>query len=246
MERYSQVVVCATQRSGSTMVCEDLSLIGCGHPNEYFLKWKPKKGVDWARELDAIVEKHSVDDRFAVKIMANQLRDIDACLATFLEASDFPRFAHFATAFKDALWVWVRRSDLLGQAISHYVAMNTGTYHAIRRKIGFIPGRSKPLSTISYRDVPYNFDKIVREWNTFMHQDLLWSEFFRQNGIEPVVVNYEEAVEEAGRLKYLARIAGLTGTELCDPLPARNLLRMPGGINEELRARVVEDLFKTI
>lgn len=244
VENYSQVVICATQRSGSTMVCEDLNLVGCGNPNEYFLNWKPKKGVDWEKELDAILEKRSVDGRFAVKIMANQLRDIDACLATFQPASDYRRYPHLTTFFKDALWIYVYRDDLLGQAISHYVARNTGTYHAIRRRIGFIPGRSKSASNIKDATVPYDFKEIVREWDAFVHQNLLWSEFFRDNGIKPLVVNYEKATGDEGRLEYLAKLAGQTGIVLPDPLPARNLLRMPGNINKELRARVVEDLFK--
>jgi len=77
------IVICATQRCGSTMVVEDMRATGVlGVPEEYFIPWKTSnEDIDWSQQLRQIEKKSSTDNGVAaVKIMANQLLDIENCL----------------------------------------------------------------------------------------------------------------------------------------------------------------------
>ena len=67
------IVVCGTQRCGSTMVCEDLHLTGVlGRPEEYFLILDPTKG-DVSQQDFAMLKKELDRQRiFGVKLMGNQ------------------------------------------------------------------------------------------------------------------------------------------------------------------------------
>lgn len=241
-----KIVVCGTQRCGSTMVCEDLQLAGFGRPNEYFLPWKPSANLNWSAELEKIETKATANDCCAFKIMANQLRDIDACFQTFRQPGAHRRFPHLMSYLDEAVWIYVRRLDLVDQAVSHYIAQQTGTYHAIKRASGFIPGKAQLSEKLVSVEVPYDFQSIMREWYAFAQQNLIWEEFFRSNQIAPIALNYEEAATPEGRVSYLDKMSAVVGSELPEDLPARNLVKLPNEYNVQLREQFIEDLFSRV
>ena len=128
------VVICATQRSGSTMVCDDFISTGIlGNPKEYFdsivADYRAKKILPSSDDLNIIKNAStSVNSVSAVKVMANQFSGIgniykDLGLVEGKGALGFYEF------YKDSIWIKLVRRDSVGQAISRYVAKETNIYH---------------------------------------------------------------------------------------------------------------------
>ena len=62
--------------------------------------------------------------------MANQVPQVDGCLASVVAPAGAGLYPHFAAAFPDAKWVWLRRDDVVSQAISRIMSQQTGINHA--------------------------------------------------------------------------------------------------------------------
>jgi len=224
------------------MICEDITNSGVmGKPEEWFLSWNPEENKDWRTELLAVKAKGSTENGiFAVKLMANQLRQIDACLSGLVGASESGPYPHLRELLKNAAWIWVRRQDTVDQAISHYVAQKRGIYHTVAKTSGFVPGSSVTTEGFSRRDVdiPYDFQAILSEWSRIERDNLVWRSFFNDTGIEPMIIWYEEANENVAAV--IARHAGLVGDIRMAP---RNLVKMPSSRNKELKRQFLSDLF---
>lgn len=243
------IIICGTQRCGSTMVCEDLASTGVlGKPEEHFLSWVPKRHVDWQAEFRAARTRGSSPNGISAhKMMANQLRNIDACLATFLKPAQAVAYPHLMAAFPDALWVWIRRRDVLGQALSHIVAKATGVFHAVKKTSGFLPGSAMTEAGFQSKtfDVPYDFQAVMQEWHLINRGNLVWEAFFELNGIAPVCLEYEVASTPDGRHAYLHDIADRLGVRI-GAIGERNLSKLNHGISREFRARAFKDLLERI
>lgn len=237
----TKLLVCATQRSGSTLACEDLSNAGLlGKPNEWFIPWNPKTRKDWASELEVVKEKGTTANGvFSAKLMANQIRAVDTCLSTFVEPTASEPFPHLRTLFNNALWVWVRRRNTIDQAISHYLAKTSGVYHVVNVPKGFVPGSSITAMKAEEKlsEVPYDFQSIMQEWYVIQRDNLIWESFFGEAGISPFVVWYEQYPDNLAKL-----VATEMGIEANIAPPQRNLVKMPSQRNEEIRRRFVSDL----
>lgn len=225
------------------MVCEDMVRTGVlGHPNEYFAPFRPDAGKDWQAELAALRERGATPNGVTgAKLMANQLASVERCLATFCEpgAGTHP---HVLSAFRDAKWVWVRRRDTLGQAISLFLAEQSGIYHVAAGESELKRGASVHLSNFDERtagDVTYNYEAILQRWNWFRTQDFRWDRFFALNQLEPLVIYYEDAAQEtvAGQI---AEFAGVPLTNLGGP---RAYVKLPSARNDVVRERFLADLF---
>jgi len=240
IEPYSQIVVCATQRSGSTMVCEDITNSGIlGKPEEWFLSWNPEQKKDWQSELDAVKAKGSTENGiFSVKLMANQLRHVDACLSGIIEPGSDGPYPHLRGLFRDAVWVWVRRQDTVDQAISHYIAKKRGVYHTVEKTSGFVPGSSVTTKGFKDKDIPYGFQEILSEWSRVERDNLVWNSFFDETGISPYVIWYEHAPKNAA-----VGVAAHFWMDRQIETKPRNLVKLPSRRNMEIRKRFLADLF---
>ncbi len=234
------VIVCTTQRSGSTMVCEDMARMGIGKPNEYFLSWIGKESSDWLAELKVMQERHVVNGVFAFKIMANQIRRIDMKLATVFDPLDDGPFPHFRAAFPGAEWIHIQREDGVDQAISHFLASRSGVYHMVNGEGDFVPGASMNKAAIDEKliDVPYDFKALIDEWHRQQSGRLLWTEFFRSTGINPLPIVYENY--DVNALRSFGR---LIGVELQAEKGKRNLTKMPGSRNQKIKTQFLLDVF---
>lgn len=236
---YKQIVVCATQRSGSTMICEDLTNAGLGRPEEWFLSWNPEARMNWAAELETVKARGTTPNGiFAAKLMADQLRNVDACLSGFTAPETSGPYPHLRSLFRNAIWVWVRRQDTVDQAISHYMAQKRGFYHAVSRTSGFVPGSAVTIDRLDERDteVAYDFEAIHSEWAKIERDNLIWRYFFDRTGISPLLIWYEYAPENAALT--VAPYFEVT----VDPKP-RNLVKLPSRRNDDLKSRFLADLF---
>lgn len=242
-----KIVVAAVQRSGSTMICDDMTRTGVlGRPEEWFLSWQSRSGCDWSAELEAVRQRGTTDNGvFAVKLMANQLAGTDRRLATFLPAArgTHPHLLRFLNS-EETTWVWVRRRDTLAQAISHYLAKQSGVYHIRKSNAGFLPGAAVFEPTFREKtagEPPYDFAAILREWHILAQHEMVWQQFFDLNAIAPTVFWYEDLVAlDAGPvIASLVRLARPDG----DP-SKRNIAKLPPERNDTIRARFLADLFR--
>lgn len=127
------IVLCATQRCGSTLIVEDMrNTEVLGQPKEWFLSWsRPMKETDWSKSFQNVCAKaKGANDVSAVKIMTDQLFSIEKRLATFVQCDGAGDFPHFYEAFRTAQWVFLTRSDIVEQAVSRIMSRQTGINHA--------------------------------------------------------------------------------------------------------------------
>lgn len=232
----NKIVICATQRSGSTMICEDLTNAGFGRPNEWFNTWEKPEG-DWSAELETVRAEGTANGIFAVKIMANQIALINSRLARFAVPSFPEPHAHLRTVMDGALWLWNRRRDVVDQAISRYVAYTRDIYHAIRSQDGFVPGKV----VMQGQELPppvYDFEAIKREFEAVKEDDAMWADFFEEHGIQPVVLWYDDVTDGSA----VTAVANALGVERAFS-GQRNLTKLPA--NDELKQRFMEDMGST-
>lgn len=235
------IIICGTQRCGSTMVCEDMTNTGqLGYPEERMGQWRYSVETDWAAELEKVRALGTTPNGvFSIKLMAGQIVRIEQCLATIVPPSTAPVLPHLMAAFPNATWVWVRRRDTLLQVISNFVASATGKYHLIEKNNTFMPGKA---TSVRPDTLPYDYKAIMRHWAALQAYSLKWAEFFDANGIKPLTIWYEDAAHTPAT-QQIAEAAGVSLTGQAVP---RKLKKMADGRSDELRRRLVADLFKQV
>jgi LPS sulfotransferase NodH len=160
MRPFRTYLVCATPRSGSTLLCAVLASTGrAGRPEEFFEArcesgiprrpreyFKAASGLPLARVPDVDPPTPPYSDLRAVmrwrEHFERSLRagstpnGVFGAKVMWMHLSDLARFAGTPRAevlerlFPDATFVWVRRADRVRQAISLWKAMQTQVWRA--------------------------------------------------------------------------------------------------------------------
>jgi trehalose 2-sulfotransferase len=199
------VLVCATPRSGSTLLCALLDGTGvAGHPQEFFerlsrsgLPRQPREyfeGVDDAELLallaptdpgepdrsdpipQALAEGATDNGVFAAKLMWTHLHDLAGRLGRPADA------ALLGGRLPDVRYVHVSREDKLAQAVSLWRAVQTREWRA---------------GDVMVRDAAvYHEGAIAHLAAQLSEQDDAWRAWFAEQGIEPIDVRYEELADE--------------------------------------------------
>ncbi len=232
-------LVCATHRSGSNLLCQALWHTDlCGRPQEFFSPTRAEKiaaehglaadpASDYAGYLAELVESRATSNGvFGGKIMW-------AHLGPLTEAVGLPEEGVRDTlerVFPALRYLWVRRGDKLRQAISMWKAKQTKVYNSLQQGERGAEGQ-----------VPeFDFDEIRKCKERFEREDESWGEFFRDAGITPIEVGYEQFADdyEAGVAGILAEL-GIATPEgfTVKPLTYRKLA---DATNEEWRERFLE------
>jgi LPS sulfotransferase NodH len=242
-------LVCATQRSGSTLLCEALKDTGvAGRPLEFFearpatgrppqpldylegiddpyvtglLAGAPPppappysdlRGLSWDEHLErSLRDGRTANGVFAAKVMWNQLGD----LADLSGGPDEP-LALLQGLLAPTHWVWVRRRDVLRQAVSLWRALQTQTWRDA--------GGPEPTAV-------YSRAAIAHLTALLADQDAAWGAFFAEAGLRPLVLVYED---------YARDVAGAVGAVLAhlglDPVAGGGdppMRRQSDGISDE-------------
>ena len=238
-------LVCATQRSASTLLCRALGTTGvAGRPEEYFearhTTGQPPAPSDYGIHLDVdpapapaysslegIGEygehiRRTLDSGttpngvFGAKVMYSQLADI-AVLAGAEPPGVFEQILGCAPRY-----VRVTRSDRVAQAVSLWTALQSQSW-ADHQEHTRQPAR-------------YDFDAIDQLVSWFGDQERGWDDYFARNGIEPLELTYDDV---AGDLNDAVRRV-LVYLDL-DPSPADRvkppMQRQGGGQSEEWAER---------
>jgi trehalose 2-sulfotransferase len=169
-------MICATSRSGSTYLCELLASTGLlGNPREYFntsgrrRRTDPAYPSDRTAQLDIIRTTGATSNGiYAVKVIGPQLLRLEGRIDPF---RDLPNLA----------LVRIRRTDVLGQAISLARARQTGQFIASDRPRGA---------------AVYNAGAIRHGLRSIMQQEATWDAALAQLGVQPLRITYEEIVAD--------------------------------------------------
>lgn len=187
MKPHTVYMVCATPRSGSGLLCEALwSTALAGKPDEYFHsgtaeeyanEWSTTRFSDYlAKVLEFGTTSNGV---FGFKIMWTDFQNHYLNHSATLNAS---ALRDVAPEFR---YIWIRRQDKLRQAISIWKRKQTGI-------ISWYDNEPP-----EYERIPeFNFSALnhlvqqVRAW------DLNWASYFKSLEVSPLVITYEEDLQQ--------------------------------------------------
>jgi trehalose 2-sulfotransferase len=220
----SSYVVCATPRSGSTLLCEALAGTGvAGRPAEYFEAMYdtglPRRPTDYFEGLRALPAAGFLADNlpaeggearaalagaatyrdylawvletgttpngvFGAKLMWGHLDHFVSYLRDLREHAGTPVPKMLEEIFPSLRYVRVLRRDRLRQSVSLWKALQTATWRVQRERSGDGPPQSQ--------EPQFSFDAIDYLQRQITVQEVAWSHYFEENGIEPLTIVYEE------------------------------------------------------
>jgi len=194
MQPHTSYLICATPRSGSSLLCEALRNTGkAGRPEEYFLpsnepawqgRWNTSTYAEYLSE--AIKQDTTPNGVFGAKIMWGYFDDFASKLRQ-LPGFEVPsNHALMTNVFPNLHYIWIRRRDKVRQAISHAKARQTNTWRLETE----VASLSRDEPTFFFEQIDY----MVREIEA---HEAAWQRYFAESGIQPLVVVYEDLV-----LKY--------------------------------------------
>jgi LPS sulfotransferase NodH len=209
-----------TPRCGSTALSNALTRAGVGRPTEYFqYPYDAKSSFgrtpsgEFVRDIEALVCERSANGIFGAKIM----HDHRAHLDDWLESS-VTGYATLDDVLPNHRWIYVRREDSIAQAISLYIADETGTWH-----LPVDAGDETPEP-----HVRYDFLAILAKLMMLRAHEANWDAYFRKTGIQPLRTSYEALSDAASQL--LDAVAAHLG--LPNGLLAGVQLTKAGGLNK--------------
>lgn len=232
-----EIVLCATQRCGSTLIVEDMRNTGVlGNPEEWFVPWNPEKtDVNWGEAL-ASVRKRATGDNgvLAIKVMANQLHNIENCLKTAIRPPPSHTFFRFHKVFENATWVKLSRRDVVAQAVSRLMSRQTGINHATAQAEDehFAGNLMRGLTEDYNAKAQYRYDALMHEVTAITLENLAWTRFFENFGITPIELVYEEVAPDPG-MPHLDILARAIGLEDPPPRKPRSMVKMGNARNQE-------------
>ena len=226
MISHSQAyVICATPRSGSTLLCDLLADTAvAGQPDSFFrvasLEW-------WAGYLEVSMDAWGDQLAFDESYLAAVLAEGAGAGATFgmrLMWRDFDHLAQnlarlrpglrrerdrFDATFGPTRYIHLSRADKAAQAISLIRAEQTGLWHV--NEDGSERERQHPAQA-----AVYDAAAIARQLAEFEAHDLAWNQWFSRQNIDPLRICYEDlAREPAAVMVDILAFLGL------DPAPAQ-------------------------
>lgn len=217
-------VIAMTARTGSTALCRYIAATGrLGDPREFLnptgfmAKLVKNAGVATIGELLAIARSRTTDGNGCFGLTTN-----------FWSLYPFIAGDLFHGVFGKSAFVYLRRRDLLAQAISLYIAQTSRQWH--RFADGRIIGESEA------RPVAFDYDAIAAQVKILAHEDANWRSLFAATGIEPLQLDYEDFADAMPAA--VRRIAAHLGVELPSvPEPEDGFVRVASPLNAEFHRR---------
>lgn len=122
-------------------------------------------------------------------------------------------------------WIWLRREDLVGQAVSYVVALQSRSFMSNRAP------QAEPV---------YSGDEIVKHLQRLAQRDGEWRAFFARTAIRPLQITYEELDRDpVGVLKAVGRHVGIEVS--AESVKAPRFQRQRTALNETWRERFIAE-----
>lgn len=207
MKKNRAYVVLSTQRSGSTLLCKDMtSTLVMGSPDEHLLKYLNNKiefNVD-----DLMASCNDEYDNFGIKLMSNYLDDASKLFLSECdfeyndESSPFANLIGFLSSKYDSVQViYLTRDDYFEQALSRLTAIKTNTWHSVNGSIQRNDGkfisdsnsaqlRSEIIDSIKCKELTQGICDIVNENKKLEHE----FDSIEADNVYKYKTNYNEVV----------------------------------------------------
>lgn len=224
------MIVCGIPRCGSSLLTSLLESAGAGHPREYFWRddisaFKERWGVQSARDyVDAVRQAGtSANGVFALKLMWVHLNDLFLYARAVSGDYESGDLDVLAAVFSSPRFVWIRRDDVIGQAVSWWKAIQSGHWWAGQE------ATSEP---------EYGFEQIDWLVNEIRVHDGCGRRWFDAEGIEPIIVDYAALCgDQEGVTRSLLAALGIEPVPGTRIAPAAGLARQADEISAEWAAR---------
>ncbi len=174
-------------------MCEALINTGiAGLPEEYFLPgnepiWRERWGTStYAEYLARTIEECTTSNGvFGVKMMWGYFDNFVSKVRQLPDYKDgqFPVHTLMQTVFPNLHYIWIKRRDVVRQAVSHAKARQTDVW-AVKTERTPRPAH-KPV--FSFMQIDFMVQEIEAH-------EAAWQQYFAENDIQPLVVVYEDLV----------------------------------------------------
>jgi LPS sulfotransferase NodH len=173
-----------SMRSGSNWLCEMLAQLGLGRPTEYF-QYPYEKNVyfqaieetDEIGQMVSMLGRNSVGGTFASKMTHDHRARLEETLRRNIRD-----YNGIESAFPNHKWIYLRRRQLVAQAISLYLAEMSGNWSAT--------GTS--TSPSGYAEISYDFLAILANVMILATQHVNWECNFSVRRREVLEIFYED------------------------------------------------------
>ncbi len=197
-------IVCATQRSGSTLLCHLLTntnKVGC--PKEYLLPTHNSKvSFDEDNYLQYVrdsLEAHASEEGITgVKIMENHflefLEHLHRCKGLSKSLDVKSDLDALRDVFPNVKFIFVTRENKLRQAVSLARAEQSNQWEKHSSSALYLTKQSPKQSAKQRRFsiTPFYIRSAIKR---AVEREDIWKKFFQENSITPYTVTYEELIE---------------------------------------------------
>jgi trehalose 2-sulfotransferase len=181
-------IICATQRSGSTLLCDALQATAvAGYPDEYLDPDNVRALSERWSAADPIAYLHALSRRrasangvFGLKVMYPDMEDFVTKISGPL-TSQGALAARVAELFSNPRYMLISRRDKVRQAVSYWRALQTEEWNSLEARPGAFQG-------------DYSFERIASLRRYIEQCERAWRDFFTLSGIRPYRVVYEDFV----------------------------------------------------
>ena len=231
-------LICASPRSGSTLLCDLLTRSGAGAPESYFRPgsipgyaetWQiPNNGSQFGAAYVAAVRRagEAGTGHFGMRVMWTDAPAFFQRLVALYPAARGEPDA-LRLAFGVRRFVRLSRRDRLEQAVSLVIASQSGLWHV--NADGSERQRAKP-----HEDPQYDAAAIAAELELLRREDEGWTRWFSAHQIRPHLVDYESL--SADPSATLSRVAAYLGMSTPTAL-APGTAKMANDLNAEWTTR---------
>jgi LPS sulfotransferase NodH len=189
-------ILCITERSGSTMFCSLLQQTNSlGMPDEYL---NPRGVMQYYLEqypVDNIVNYFDLLRRHQAS--GNRVFGIKT---NYIDFEILVKEKLIGNLLEPVKFIYLTRQDILLQAISSYIARQSGKWHS------FVDEEDN----ISSQDICYNEEEIIQITNNLLLERAQWELFFNLHSIKPLRITYEDILADTeGSIRDVAKFIGV-------------------------------------
>lgn len=240
MGRIDSYLICATPRTGSTLLCGLMASTNvAGNPESYFrqpdeqlwaARWHIVQSSDGVFEYSEFVRAALAAGRtengvFAARMMWGTMDYLVDRLGTVYPAPAGGDLDQLNLAFGHAGFIYLHRDDVLAQAVSWHRAEQTNVWHQTDQEESKQPEQAPS----------FDFDQICELLQMIEEHNSAWRAWFASVGIEPYMVRYEDLdADPVGVAREILDFLGLK-------LPPGRLIKTRGRrLADELNAQWIE------
>lgn len=220
MSHQLAYLLCATPRSGTTLLCDLLGETGqAGRPQSYYRRQDIlRRAKGWGLRPDDFADPAAFDRAYLTAVLeegagGTGIFGMRMMWGTLAELSERlgPLYAHavgralLEEIFGPLIHVHVSRQDKVAQAISLLKAEQSGLWHV--GADGSDRQRTAPSAPVGY-----DADRIAELLSELEHDDAAWEGFFAQYQITPIRIEYE-ALAKSPRTELRKLLVALSRPE---------------------------------